>query len=281
MTLPIQASPDPIGVFDSGVGGLTVVRRLWERLPDRQILFVADQAHVPYGGRPLEEIHAFASEISAALVAQGAHTIVMACNISTATALSAVQEAHPHHVAVGVIGPGVRAAVRASRSRSIGVLATEGTVRTGAYTRLLQAAAPDLRVTEVACPRFVPLIEAGETDSAEAHAAANRYLAPLRTAEVDVVILGCTHYPFLLPCLQAVEPAFLYLDPAEETTCELESHFQATATSNQASLPVEHILYTTGDPAAFARQVTRFLPDPSHPSRIAQARWRDGCLVLG
>ena len=186
-----------IGVFDSGVGGLTVVRRIWEILPDEPVLFIADQAHVPYGGRPLEEVAGFACGICSALINDaGARAVVMACNISTATALETVQSMNPNFSVLGVIAPGANAALKCSTTSSIGVLATQGTVSTGAYTRTIKSLCKLAQVTEVPCPEFVPLIESERTNSPEAFDAARRYLAPIISAGADVVILGCTHYPF-------------------------------------------------------------------------------------
>jgi len=299
-----------IGVFDSGVGGLTVVRRIWELMPNERVIFVADQAHVPYGGRPLDEVAGFARGISASLIdAGGAKAIVMACNVSTATALESVCKANTGIEVLGVIAPGAKAALRCTSSWSIGVLATQGTVNTGAYTRTITALDGEtggrgdgettrggdvgtgrrgdgktkrggVRVTEVACPDFVPLIESEQTESPEAFAAASRYLEPILRAEADVVILGCTHYPFLLPCLRKVAPQIQFIDPAEHTVCELAQTLRTTEANSAPREKPVHTLYTTGDPAAFSQQLSFFLPGLSHSISIKQAEWCGERLVL-
>jgi len=272
----------PIGVFDSGLGGLTVVRRLWEALPQERVLYVADQAHVPYGGRELAQVCGFACGISESLLAAGCKALVMACNISSATALPAVQAEYPGVPILGVILPGTEAAAARTRNGRIGVLATEGTVKSGAYTRALRALNPALQIIEVACPAFVPLVEAGELETPVALAAAREYLAPLLAAGVDTVILGCTHYPFLLPTLEALAPALDFVDPALQTVRALAdrlAHAQLLASQPSAE-PPRHRLATTGDPAAFAAQMRRFLPEAAQAATILGARWEQGALRL-
>jgi len=277
-----RISSRPIGVFDSGMGGLTVVRRMQELLPDEGIVYIADQAHVPYGGLELREIHGFATAISAALVAAGCKAVVMACNISSATALGAVQSAYPAIPVLGMIRPGAEAALARTQNGKIGVLATEGTVRSGAYTSTLRAVAPELTVIEVACPLFVPLVEAGEEASPQARYAAESYLAPLVARDVDTVVLGCTHYPFLVPVLQELQPQLTYIDPAELTVRTLADllsrrHMRAPALAFGQHIP--HLL-TTGDRTAYAAQLRRFLPESAAIACIQQALWRDGELRL-
>jgi glutamate racemase len=279
-----RATPNvaaPIGVFDSGLGGLTVVRRIQELLPHERIVYVADQAHVPYGGRDLNEIRGFACGISAALLEYGCKAIVMACNISSATGLTTVQTAHPEVPAIGVILPGAEAAAAATQNRKVGVLATEGTVKSNAYTRALQAASPRLTVLEVACPAFVPLVEAGKEASPEAYRAAQEYLRPLTALGVDTVILGCTHYPFLLPMLRDLQPQFHYIDPAEQTTrslSDLLARHNLLTSVPPNPISVSHLLTTTGNHDAFTAQLCRFLPVGA--ACIRQAQWRDGALHL-
>ncbi|MCS6775599.1 MAG: glutamate racemase [Chloroherpetonaceae bacterium] len=268
----------PIGVFDSGLGGLTVVRQIRTFLPAEPVLYVADQAHVPYGGRPLVEVRQFALGISRALYAAGCKAIVMACNISSATALDTVRQEYPDMPVLGVIGPGVRVAVRCTRNRRIGVLATEGTVRSQAYRRALQACNPDLEVVEVACPAFVPLVEAGALDTPETVQAAVQYLSPLCMAGVDTVILGCTHYPFLLPVLQRIAPQLTFVDPARATVERL-LHALLQRRLHAPLRTQADLLVTTGNPDAFRRQTALFFPDGDW--QIASACWSsDGTLTL-
>ncbi len=278
MTSEILADA-PIGVFDSGLGGLTVVREMLNRLPGERILYIADQTHVPYGGRDLEEVRGFAVGISEALIARGCKAILMACNISSAVALAEVQAAHPETPALGVILPGAQAALEATENGVIGVLATEGTVRSGAYTRALQAARPDVRVIEVACPQFVPLVEDGQERSPDARAAACECLAPLLAAGADAIILGCTHYPFLLPVLESIAPETRFIDPAHHAVTALQAALgpELLRVSENFAAPV---LTTTGAVRAFASQIRRFLPDQSERAEIRAAAWRDGVLHL-
>lgn len=269
----------PIGVFDSGLGGLTVVREILNRLPHERIIYVADQTHVPYGGRELEEVRGFATGISETLAAVGCKAIVMACNISSAVALADAQAAYPETPILGVILPGAAAALEITENSVIGVLATEGTVRSGAYTRALHAARPDAQVLEVACPQFVPLVEGGQERSPAARAAACEYLAPLLDAGADTVILGCTHYPFLLPVLEDAAPEITFVDPAAQTVAALELRLDSGLrhVSENFAAP---LLTTTGDVRAFTSQLRRFLPDQSARAEIRAAVWKNGVLHL-
>lgn len=259
----------PLGVFDSGVGGLTVVGEILSRNPDESILYLADQAHVPYGGRPLPEIREFATQISRFMVREGCRAVIMACNISSAVALASVREMLAPLPVFGMIEPASRRAVAVS-SGPIGVLATLGTVNSGAYTAQVHSLDSTATVVEVACPRFVPLIEAGELETPEALDACREYLTPLAHAGCRTIILGCTHYPFLLPALHQVAGDLVggdvqFIDPAVELMDALDS------VSVGRPARSEIVLTTTGDTAAFARQVDRFLPSDRY--RVEQTAW--------
>ncbi len=269
----------PIGVFDSGIGGLTVLRQLRRQLPFENVLYLADQAHVPYGGRPLDEVRAFACAIVDAMVRQGCKAIVMACNISTATALESARENHPGVPVLGVIGPGAQAAAHESRVGRVGVLSTEGTARSRAYTRAIHRLAPDTQVFEVACPGFVPLVEAGETGSAEAGAAIELAIAPLRAARVDTVVLGCTHYPFLLPLLQAAAPEMCFVDPSEIAAVRMADTLRHEELLRAHVSPPSACFSTTGDPAHFRLQLD-LLPDLPTISSVLRASWHGAALEL-
>ena len=276
----------PIGVFDSGVGGLTVVQNLFEVLPNETILYVADQAHVPYGGRELSEIEGFATGTTASLLSAGCKAVVMACNISSAVALASVEKIYPTSIIAGVIRYGAAVAAETTRNGKVGVLTTEGTRKSGAYTRELRAIQSSLAVLEVGCPKFVPLVEAGEVNSREAFAAAEEYLSPLLALGADTVILGCTHYPYLLDALQAIAPEIIFVDPAEATArgvaqrladAELlrsrPTDFEFTAASPCS------LLTTTGDAQAFRQNAPRFLKEP-YRIDFASATWQQGKLIL-
>lgn len=272
----------PIGVFDSGVGGLTVAKRILEVLPNERIAYIADQTHVPYGGRDLEEIHGFAGAISEALIRHGCKAVVMACNISSAVALDDVRILHRDHIVVGMIGPGACRAARSTRNGRIGILATEGTVRSGAYSRALHSLDAEITVAEVACPEFVPLVESGEESSPAAARAASEYLEPLRRLDADTIILGCTHYPFLLPALQSVWSAPRYIDPAEQVSLELAEQFASSGLSapSQTERVEGHLLATTGEVESFRNHLLRFLPNAVQAARIESIAWRGAQLAL-
>jgi glutamate racemase len=265
----------PIGVFDSGVGGLTVAREIVRRMPAEHLLYLADQAHVPYGGRPLDEVKGFAERITQHLFAEGAKAVVMACNISSATALDTLRARFGERRVFGVIQPGARAAIERTGRPTIGVLATAGTVATRAYTRALAALSPEVETIEVACPTFVPLVEAGEFESPAAVEEARRHLAPILSRGADTVILGCTHYPFLLPALTAAAPKIRFIDPARATAAELEHMLREDALAAPTPPKTLSRFFTTGDADAFRAQLAATFPLESHnAARLAWASLR-------
>ena len=278
---PLSDDPSaPIGFFDSGVGGLTVVAALLRRHPAERVMYLGDQGHVPYGGRPLEQIRGFARGITRMLATAQVKAIVMACNISSATTWAEMAQLYGPGRMFGMIEPGAAAARATSKTGCIGVLATAGTVASKAYTRALQGLDPDLRVIEVPCPRFVPLVEAGETETNTAVEAARTYLHPL--AACDTAILGCTHYPYLLPALErARSHALTFVDPAEAVADAISRELGARTllaparisrpTAAAPSALAEHHLITTGDAAKFAAQVPRFLPGVA--ARVHALAW--------
>jgi glutamate racemase len=256
------SDPRPIGVFDSGVGGLTVARAVFDLLPHEPILYVGDNARFPYGPRPLEEIRAFALEIAGYLVERDVKLLVVACNSIEVAAIADVAEAHGVPV-VGVIDPGVRAAVRATRNRRIGLIGTEATVASGAYERALAATAADARLYSAACPVFVEHVEAGDTSSPVLLEAARRYLEPLSREGIDTLILGCTHYPMLSGLIQMVMGEQVVLvSSAEETAKDVYSTLLASSRLRRGGGEPEHAFLTTGDPERFRRVAHHFLgPD--------------------
>jgi len=207
----------PLGVFDSGIGGLTVARALFEHLPQESVIYFGDTARVPYGPKSPDTVRRYSAEILAYLLHRGVKAVVVACNTSTAHALGYLQE-HSSVPVVGVIEPGARAAVTATKTGSIGVIGTAGTIASGAYERAIKALRPDARVHSQSCPLFVPLVEEGWFEHPAAELIAREYLEPLKRANVDVLVLGCTHYPLLKPLLARVMGADVKLvDSAEET----------------------------------------------------------------
>src|SRR5437762_5060112 len=251
----------PIGVFDSGVGGLTVLHECLVTMPHEDFLYLGDHARLPYGPRPLDEVRRFAREIGAFLEAQGVKLVVAACNTATSAALPQLQEELAVPV-VGVITPEAHAAVQATRNRRVGLLATQATVEAGRYAELVRTLDAGVRFSAVACPRLVPLIEA-EAPAAELIDAVREYAAPLKAADVDTVILGCTHYPLIRPILQRVFGRGVTLVfSAEETAREVTETLERKGFANDPGREGVYRFLTTGDPERFRTIGERFLQLP-------------------
>ena len=249
----------PIGIFDSGVGGLTVARAVFDLLPNEPILYVGDNGRFPYGPRPLEEIRTFALEIAAYLTERDVKMLVVACNSIEVAAIADVADAHGVPV-VGVIDPGVRAAVHATRNHRIGLVGTEATVASGAYERAIARTGADVRLFSAACPVFVEHVEAGDTSSDELLAAARGYLVPLDGEGIDTLILGCTHYPMLSGLIRMVMGEdVLLVSSAEETAKDVYATLRASSSLRAAGEEARHEFITTGDPAQFRRVAHHFL----------------------
>jgi glutamate racemase len=254
--------PRPIGVFDSGMGGLTVLHECLVTMPHEDFVYLGDGARLPYGPRPLEEIRRFAGEIAAYLEGKGVKMIVVACNAATSAALPDLQERLAVPV-LGVITPEAHAAVQTTRNRRIGLLATQATVTAGRYEQLVQALDAGVRLTAVACPRLVPLIESDDPYGAETTEAVREYAEPLKRIAVDTVILGCTHYPLIRPILQRVfgrDVALVF--SAEETAREVAETLARKGIENATSREGAYRFLTTGDPQLFRSMGARFLQLP-------------------
>lgn len=249
----------PVGIFDSGVGGLTVVRAILDELPREPVVYFGDTARYPYGPRPLEEIREFAVQIVRHLVERDVKLVVVACNSATAAALDDVTEAAPVPV-VGVIEPAVRAAARATRNGRVGLIGTEATIASGAYQRAFRQTGAEVETVARACPEFVEFVERGDTTSPALLHVARGYLSPLRDADVDTLILGCTHYPLLRGAIHHVMgPGVLLLSSAEETANDVYEVLSAGGLmSDQEGIP-RHRFESSGDPARFAELGRRFL----------------------
>lgn len=248
----------PLGVFDSGIGGLTVARALFERLPKESVIYFGDTARVPYGPKSPDTVRRYSAEILAYLLKRGVKAVVVACNTSTAHALASLKEHSPVPV-VGVIEPGARAAVAATKSGTIGVIGTAGTVASGAYERAIKALRPDARVHAQACPLFVPLVEEGWFDHPATELIAREYLEPLKQARVDVLVLGCTHYPLLKPLLSRVMgPDVTLVDSAEETAKAVAAELDARGLL-AAGGSHEHRFVVSDDEPHFRKVGARFL----------------------
>jgi glutamate racemase len=249
----------PIGVFDSGLGGLTVASEMMRQLPRESLIYVGDTARVPYGPKAASTVRRYSREIAIFLAAEGVKALVIACNTATAHALAALRADFEIPV-IGVIEPGARAAVAATRTGNIGVIGTAGTVRSGAYERAIRELAPDARITTQACPLFVPLVEEGWVDKPATRLVAEEYLAPLGAAAVDTVVLGCTHYPLLKPVITEVLGGGVRLiDSAAETATETRRILAARGLEAQpAGEPVRRFV-ASDDSSQFLRLGQRFL----------------------
>lgn len=256
-------SDAPIGVFDSGVGGLTVARAIIDQLPNESVLYVGDTAHSPYGPKPLADIRAYALAVMDDLVAQGVKLLVIACNSASSAVFRDARERFTHGAGIPVVEvilPTVRAAARTSRSKRIGVLGTEATVRSNAYVDAF-VADPDVVVVQAACPRFVEFVERGVTSGEELFAAAAEYLAPLKAAGVDTVLLGCTHYPLMSAAIRYVMgPDVALVSSAEETANDVYRQLVEHGLLRTGEAPPRHVFEATGDSeVAFLRLARRFL----------------------
>ena len=255
----------PVGVFDSGVGGLTVLHECLVTMPHEDFLYLGDGARLPYGPRPLAELRRFSREIAAYLESAGVKLILVACNAASSASLPELQEASSVPV-VGVSTPEAHAAVQATRNRRIGLLATEATVASGRYADLVRTLDAGARVYSVACPRLVPLIESEEPLAAETGDAVREYATPLKAAGVDTVILGCTHYPLIRPVLQRVFGRDVTLIfSADETAREVAETLARKGIENAENREGSCRFLTTGDPHVFRSLGERFLQLPLGP----------------
>ncbi|MDT7651134.1 MAG: glutamate racemase [Pseudonocardiales bacterium] len=250
----------PIGIFDSGVGGLTVARAVIDQLPAERVVYVGDTAHSPYGPLRIADVRRYALEVCDSLQERGVKALVVACNTASAACLPDIRERYPVPV-VEVLRPAVRRAVAATRTGRIGVIGTRATIASGAYTDSF-AAARDVEVTAVACPRFVDFVERGMTSGRQILGLAQSYLEPLQLARVDTVVLGCTHYPLLAGVLQIVlGPEVTLVSSADETAKDLVrvlmDHDLARDPAGAPHGP--HEFLATGDPEPFRRLGRRFL----------------------
>ena len=260
-------SERPIGVFDSGVGGLTVLRALRAELPTESFIYLGDTARLPYGTKSEHTVARYALQAADALVERAIKCLVVACNTASAAALPALQQRYAGLPVIGVIEPGARAACAASISGRIAVLATESTVRGGAYTQAITRLRRDARVTAIACAIFVALAEEGWTDGPVVAAAASRYLAPLRAAGAagpDTLVLGCTHFPVLAPAIAAaVGPGLRIVDSAATTAAAVHQELAPRGLLREVGgAPATVQFLATDGIARFAAVGGRFLGAP-------------------
>lgn len=255
----------PIGIFDSGVGGLTVARAVRDQLPNEAILYVGDLEHSPYGPKPIADVRRYALAVLDDLVAQGVKMLVIACNTASSAMLRDARERYDVPV-VEVIQPAVRRAVATTRTGRVGVIGTAGTIQSRAYDDAF-AAAPHLELSSAACPRFVEFVEAGVTTGPEVLAVAEQYLAPLRDARVDTLVLGCTHYPFLKGAISYVMGEGVALVSSDvETANDVYRVLVSQGLERRTTLPPVHRFEATGDSSAAFLDLAHRLIGPDIPS---------------
>lgn len=249
-------------MFDSGFGGLTVARAVIDLLPDEDLVYVGDTGRYPYGPKPLEVVRSHAHQITKHLVDNhGVKAVIVACNTAAAAALDDLQNSFGVPV-LGVIEPGVRALVSATRNGRIGVIGTVGTVGSGAYQRAVERTGADVTLSIAACPGFVEFVERGETRSEQVHVLAERLLAPLREQRVDTLLLGCTHYPFLARTLSDVMgPEVVLVSSADETAFDLRARLEHHDIARGGDRPGTHRFISSGDVTWF-RELGRRLLGP-------------------
>ena len=254
---------DAIGVFDSGVGGLTVLKEILRLMPEENTIYLGDTARVPYGTRSASTIRKYARQTTSFLVSKGVKMLVVACNTSAAVALPALRRHFPGLPVIGVIEPGARAAAAASTSGRIGVIGTEGTIGSGAYERAIRRLRPDADILSSPCPLFVSLAEEGWVEGKVARLVAREYLEPLREKGIDTLVLGCTHYPLLKGTIRRVMgQQVLLIDSAEETARAVREKLRGAGLEAPGRRRSRRRFYVTDLPAKFKVLGRRFLDAP-------------------
>ncbi len=254
-----QISSSPIGVFDSGVGGLTVVKEILKRLPNENLIYLGDTARVPYGTKSSRTVIAYSESNARFLISKGIKLLVVACNTASAVALPSLRWDFEIPV-IGVIEPGGRKAVRVTKTGRVGVIGTVSTIKSGAYKKVIENIAPEIKIYSKACPLFVPLAEEDWTREQIAELTAKKYLGSLKEAEIDVLILGCTHYPILKSTIQKViGDGVKLVDSAEETALEIERILKESNMSNEDPTSAQSEFYLTDVSETFISVAERFL----------------------
>ncbi|MFC4409862.1 glutamate racemase [Chungangia koreensis] len=249
----------PIGVIDSGVGGLTVVKEMLKVLPKEKIIYIGDTARCPYGPRPAAEVIKFTFDMAEALKKQHIKLLVVACNTATAVALDLLQEKMPFPV-IGVIFPGARAAIKATKTHDIAVLGTVGTIKSGAYEKAILALSSSASIVPLACPKFVPVVESGEYEGPIAKKVVEETLLPLKEKKFDTIILGCTHYPLLSGFIkETVGSEVEVLSSGEETVKDIQDLLDYHGMRSTEKRSVKPVFYTSGSASLFKKIVSRWL----------------------
>ncbi len=270
----------PIGIFDSGIGGLSVLRAVRTFLPEEAIIYLADQAHVPYGSRPLEEVRTFAEAITRFLLAEGAKLIVVACNTASAAALRHLRQLFPEVPFVGM-EPAVKPAAEHTRSGVVGVLATPATFQGALYASVLERFANGVTILQDTCPGLVMAIERGHLNGEEVHGILEKALQPMLARGIDTVVLGCTHFPFVIPVIEAiVGPEVRVIDPAPAVARQVRRLLDELGLRKSEGGPGEARFLTTGDPGELQALLPRLLGEGVGDAglQVHQLQWLDGRL---
>ena len=256
------SSDSPIGMFDSGFGGLTVARALIDLMPQENLVYIGDTGRYPYGNKPADDVRGYAKELAWSLVREyGAKMIVVACNTAASVALGELVDELPVPV-IGVIDPGARALVRVTRNNKVGVIGTVGTIASGAYVQAIQATGAPVALTSAACPGFVEFVERDQTTGDELMVLAEKLLAPVRDAGVDALLLVCTHYPYLSRAISDVMgPGVVLVSSADETAFIVKQELEVTQLRRKDDVEStgEHRFLSSGDIAWFAQLGRRLL----------------------
>ncbi len=267
----------PIGIFDSGIGGLTVAASIRQALPNERLLYFGDNAHIPYGDRSLREVRAFSASIARALMARGCKLIVIACNTASAAALVPLREAYPMFPFIGM-EPAVKPAVERSRTRVVGVMATQATFQGELFASVKERFAQDAVVLEQPCPGLVQRIEGGEVDSPATDAMLRRWLEPMLQKHMDVLVLACTHYPLARTAIQRIcGPEVEIVDPAPAVARRVQQVLRERAMEAPVEEQGSLTCLTSGDPLQFD-EVLRMLDLDGAP--VAHVDWHEGALNL-
>jgi len=267
---------DPIGLFDSGVGGLSIVREVRRLLPHENLLFVADQGHVPYGPRPLEQVRSFAEEITRFLLAQKARAVVVACNTASAAALHPLRDRFPDVPFIGM-EPAVKPAVQASRSGVVGVLATPATFQGELFASVVERFAAGVRILQQTVPGLVERIEAGDLDGEATRRLLQTAVEPLLAQGADTIVLACTHYPFVLPLLRSlVGDAVQVIDPSPAIARQVKRVLEEQGTTTTDRGRGDTVMFTSGEPERLRAWVSVVLGDFG---RVEPVHWEGGRLL--
>lgn len=274
-----SSSQKPIGIFDSGVGGLSVLRAIRAQLPFERLVYVADQAHIPYGPRDINQIRAFAFRITDFLLEEGAKLIVVACNTASAAALHELREAYSEVQFVGM-EPALKPAVEITKSRKVGVLATPTTFNGELYTTLVDRFAHNIEIFKYTCPGLVEQIEQGELDNPTTFAILEAGLKPMLAAGVDTIVLGCTHYPFVIPQIQSITGRDVQtIDPAPAIARQTLRLLNESSLVNPANEISATYFFTSGLPSSLKELLPRLLPAPLYREGFDKIRgltWKKG-----